>query len=181
MSDPAPPAETAGPTEAVGADADHQALWAAVAAVPDPEIPTVTIADLGVLRHIEWDDSGRVVVTITPTYSGCPAMEFMAGQVQAVLDQAGVEGTVRTVLEPAWTTAWVTEEGRAKLAAQGIAPPQRSTNSDGGVVVSIRRPVACPRCGSTRTETVSEFGSTACKALYRCLSCLEPFDYFKEL
>jgi ring-1,2-phenylacetyl-CoA epoxidase subunit PaaD len=169
-----------GPAREQNDDA-FERLCAAVAAVPDPEVPVLTIADLGVLRGIERDDTGRVVVTITPTYSGCPAMQVMADEVQAVLDDAGVEGRVETVLHPAWTTAWMSEEGRAKLTGYGIAPPQRTLNSDGGVVVAIRRPVACPHCGATRTEVVSEFGSTACKALYRCLECREPFDYFKEL
>lgn len=167
------------------------ALHAALAAVPDPEIPVLTLADLGVLRSIEEID-GRVVVTITPTYSGCPAMAHMAADLQAVLERAGVEGEVRTVLSPAWTTDWMSPEGRAKLEAYGIAPPPAAP-ADGPVPVTLgrrqaapddnRKPptVRCPQCRSARTEVVSEFGSTACKALYRCLDCLEPFDYFKGL
>lgn len=161
---------------------DRAALHAALAAVPDPEIPVLTLADLGVLRSIEEID-GRVVVTITPTYSGCPAMAHMAADLTAVLERAGVEGEVRTVLSPAWTTDWMTAEGRAKLEAYGIAPPPVAP-VDGPVPVLLgRKPhaVACPQCRSARTEAVSEFGSTACKALYRCLDCLEPFDYFKGL
>ena len=161
-------------------DAAYDDLCAAVAAVPDPEVPALTIEDLGVLRSIQRNGD-RVTVTITPTYSGCPAMAFIEAQIQGVLDQAGVDGAVETVLSPAWTTAWMSDVGRAKLTEFGIAPPQRTINSDGGVVVAIRRPIACPHCGATRTEVVSEFGSTACKALYRCLECREPFDYFKEL
>ena len=163
----------------------REALYAALAAVPDPEIPVLTLADLGVLRSIEELD-GRVVVTITPTYSGCPAMAHMAAELRAVLERAGVEGEVRTVLSPAWTTDWMSAEGRAKLEAFGIAPPPAAASADGPVAVVLgRRPqadsVRCPQCRSARTEVVSEFGSTACKALYRCLDCLEPFDYFKGL
>ena len=155
--------------------------WNVVAAVPDPEIPVLDIAEMGILRSVEVGETGHIVVTITPTYSGCPAMQYIEQQVQQVLDEAGVDGEVETKLQPAWTTGWMSDEGRAKLTEFGIAPPQRSVNSDGGVVVAIRRAVSCPRCGSDRTEVVSEFGSTACKALYRCRACLEPFDYFKEL
>ncbi|MEZ5407120.1 MAG: 1,2-phenylacetyl-CoA epoxidase subunit PaaD [Acidimicrobiales bacterium] len=169
----------------------RRALHDALAAVPDPEIPVLTLADLGVLRSIE-EIGGRVVVTITPTYSGCPAMAHMATELQAVLERAGVEGEVRTVLSPAWTTDWMSAEGRAKLQAYGIAPPPAAP-ADGPVPVALghrrgapgdsRQPPAvhCPQCHSARTEVVSEFGSTACKALYRCLDCLEPFDYFKGL
>lgn len=184
-------------------NASRETLYAALAAVPDPEIPVLTLADLGVLRSIEEID-GRVVVTITPTYSGCPAMAHMAADLRAVLERAGVEGEVRTVLSPAWTTDWMTADGRAKLEAYGIAPPPAAP-ADGPVPVALgRRPAApgdsrrqaapadsrkpqadagprCPQCRSARTEVVSEFGSTACKALYRCLDCLEPFDYFKGL
>lgn len=171
---------------ATGQGTGQEALYAALAAVPDPEIPVLTLADLGVLRSIEELD-GRVVVTITPTYSGCPAMAHMAAELQAVLERAGVEGEVRTVLSPAWTTDWMTDEGRAKLEAFGIAPPPAAPADGGPVPVALgRKPQAdtgprCPQCHSARTEVVSEFGSTACKALYRCLDCLEPFDYFKGL
>lgn len=163
---------------------DRAALLAALAAVPDPEIPVLTLADLGVLRSVEEID-GRVVVTITPTYSGCPAMAHMAAELTAVLERAGVEGEVRTVLSPAWTTDWMSAEGRAKLEAFGIAPPPAGP-TEGPVPVGLgrRREEAqptCPQCRSANTEVVSEFGSTACKALYRCLDCLEPFDYFKGL
>jgi ring-1,2-phenylacetyl-CoA epoxidase subunit PaaD len=150
--------------------------WNAAAGVVDPEIPVLTIADLGVLREVEVRN-GRVEVAVTPTYSGCPAMNMIAVEVALALENAGFrEPKVRTVLSPAWTTDWMSEEGRRKLAAYGIAPPQK---------VSSRRAlfglqqVQCPQCGSDDTELLSEFGSTACKALWRCRSCREPFDYFK--
>jgi ring-1,2-phenylacetyl-CoA epoxidase subunit PaaD len=157
-------------------------LRAAVAAVPDPEVPVLSIEDLGVLRSVEQEGE-RVVVTITPTYSGCPAMHHIETEIAGVLAAAGVDGEVRTVLEPAWTTDWMTESGRSKLRRYGIAPPGPAAASTpgAGVPVTIRRAVRCPRCDSPATEVVSEFGSTACKALYRCRDCLEPFDYFKEL
>jgi ring-1,2-phenylacetyl-CoA epoxidase subunit PaaD len=147
-----------------------------VAAIPDPEVPVLSLLDLGVLRSVEQVD-GRVVVTITPTYSGCPAMHHIEARINEILDEAGVDGEVRTVFSPAWTTDWMTPEGRSKLRDYGIAPPRPTE-----MAVSIhRRPVECPHCGSSNTETVSTFGSTACKALHRCQDCLEPFDHFKEL
>lgn len=172
---------------------ERQRLFADIAAVPDPEVPVLTIEDLGVLRSIE-EQGGRIVVTLTPTYSGCPAMRYMEDQVRDVLRHAGVEGEVRTVLSPAWTTDWMSEAGRTKLEAYGIAPPPEAasappeaasipgTGAQGGAVpVWITPTVRCPRCRSLDTAVVSEFGSTACKALYRCLACLEPFDHFKGL
>ncbi len=170
--------------------AERDQLYRAIAEVPDPEVPVLTIEDLGVLRSIEEID-GRIVVTITPTYSGCPAMQYMSEQVAEVLEQAGVAGEVRTVLSPAWTTDWMSQSGRDKLRAYGIAPPHPADSAEvataglvshrAGTAVSISRAVRCPRCDSAHTATVSQFGSTACKALYRCLDCLEPFDYFKGL
>ena len=147
-----------------------------VGAVPDPEVPVLTLLDLGVLRDVEEID-GRIVVTITPTYSGCPAMHHIEQAILDVLAEAGVDGDVRTVFTPAWSTDWMSAEGRAKLRDYGIAPPR---NSEMLLTISAR-PVECPQCGSSHTETISEFGSTACKALHRCLDCLEPFDHFKEL
>jgi ring-1,2-phenylacetyl-CoA epoxidase subunit PaaD len=144
--------------------------------VVDPEIPVLTIADLGVLRGIDVKD-GRVEVTITPTYSGCPAMNMIALEIELALRRAGIaQASIRTVLSPAWTTEWLTEEGRSKLRAYGIAPPKR-----GGGRRSLfgHETIACPRCGSDDTHLLSEFGSTACKALWRCAACQEPFDYFK--
>ncbi len=157
---------------------DLDGLRREIGAVPDPEVPVLTIADLGVLRSVAIED-GRVVVTITPTYSGCPAMAHIAERVASVLDVNGVDGDVRTVLSPAWSTDWMTDDGRRKLAAYGIAPPHVAQAAD--VLVAIRPPVACPRCASSDTRLVSEFGSTACKAHYVCRACDEPFDYFKEL
>ncbi len=144
-----------------------------VAAVPDPELPFVTIEELGILRDVSVDGSGRVTVTITPTYAGCPAMDAIRGAIVVALRADGYDDVeVRTVLSPAWSTDRITESGREKLRANGIAPP-------GPVVLQIRP--RCPRCGSVDTEELSRFGSTACKALWRCRTCAEPFDAVKPL
>ena len=147
----------------------------AVSAVTDPELPVLTIADLGVLRAVTERD-GAVEVAITPTYSGCPAMAAIAMDVELALARAGIPGRVRTVLSPAWTTAWMSEDGRRKLRDYGIAPPART---GGRRALFGEERVDCPRCGSARTERIAEFGSTSCKALWRCLSCREPFDHFR--
>lgn len=140
------------------------------AAVVDPEIPVLTIADLGILRSVEVDGDDRVTVTITPTYSGCPAMRRIEENLRQALFDAGYrEVDVRTILSPAWSTDWITDEGRRKLAAFGIAPP-------GG-----EHEVVCPRCAAAMPRMVARFGSTACKALMVCSSCGEPFDWFKQL
>ena len=149
--------------------------WAAAAEVTDPEVPVLTIADLGVLRDVAETGDG-VEVVITPTYSGCAAMGVIAMEVELALSRAGIPGRVRTVLSPAWTTDWMTEDGRRKLLDYGIAPPV--TGSGRRALFGVDT-VACPRCGSDHTEVVAEFGSTSCKALWRCLDCREPFDYFK--
>ena len=149
--------------------------WAAAAEVTDPEVPVLTIADLGVLRGVA-ETGGGVEVLITPTYSGCAAMGVIAMEVELALSRAGIPGRVRTVLSPAWTTDWMTEEGRRKLLDYGIAPPVPGSGRRALFGVDA---VACPRCGSDHTEVVAEFGSTSCKALWRCLACREPFDYFK--
>lgn len=150
--------------------------WDAAASVVDPEIPVLTIADLGVLRDVVLDGD-HVEVAITPTYSGCPAMNMIALEVELALERAGfVRPKVRTVLSPAWTTDWMNEEGRRKLSAYGIAPPQASSSRR---ALFGEQVVACPQCGSDKTELLSEFGSTSCKALWRCKACREPFDYFK--
>lgn len=156
--------------------------WAIAATVTDPEVPVLTIADLGVLRKVEQHD-GTFVVTITPTYSGCPAMEDIAARIVAAFDAAGLRAEVDTVFRPAWSTDWITPEGRAKLVAYGIAAPHPVTTAPAGDsgTLFVRPAVVCPRCASRQTTLVSEFGSTACKALYRCRRCDEPFDYFKEL
>ncbi|PZF98722.1 1,2-phenylacetyl-CoA epoxidase subunit PaaD [Micromonospora endophytica] len=152
----------------------------AAAAVVDPEIRVVTIADLGILRDVEEDPAtGRVVVTITPTYTGCPAMDVIRADIRHRLAAAGHRDVeVRTVHSPAWSTDWISDAGRAKLAAAGIAPPA-PVRRDG--VVPLTLAVRCPRCGSPETAQLSRFGSTACKALWRCRACSEPFDHLKAL
>ncbi|GHJ51537.1 phenylacetate-CoA oxygenase subunit PaaJ [Nonomuraea sp. TT08I-71] len=152
-----------------------------MAAVVDPEIRVITIDELGILRSVDEDPAtGRVVVTITPTYTGCPAMDVIRADIRRALAAAGhPDAEVRTVYAPAWSTDWISEGGRAKLAAAGIAPPAPAAR--GGGVVPLTLAVRCPRCGSPDTEQVSRFGSTACKALWRCRSCSEPFDHLKAL
>ncbi|SIQ66714.1 1,2-phenylacetyl-CoA epoxidase subunit PaaD [Micromonospora avicenniae] len=152
----------------------------AAAAVVDPEIRVLTIDELGILRSVDEDPAtGRVVVTITPTYTGCPAMDVIRADIRRALTAAGhPDVEVRTVHAPAWSTDWISESGRAKLAAAGIAPPQPVRPAG---VVPLTLSVRCPRCGSPETEQLSHFGSTACKALWRCRSCSEPFDHLKAL
>ncbi len=151
---------------------------AVLAEVTDPEIPVLTIADLGVLRDVAVAGD-RVVVTITPTYSGCPAMDEIRADVTAVLAAAGwADVEVRTVLSPAWTTDWMTERGRERLREYGIAPP--GPRAAGPVALTLGRRPACPQCGSGQTEELTRYASTSCKALWRCLGCREPFDHFKE-
>jgi ring-1,2-phenylacetyl-CoA epoxidase subunit PaaD len=153
---------------------------AAAAAVLDPELPVLSIADLGVLRDVALADDGTVVVTITPTYSGCPAMDVIRRDVEGAVRAAGFDRVeVRTVLSPAWTTDWLTESGRRALQDYGIAPPARRTTSSGPVAVSLS--VRCPQCGSPDTRESSRFGSTACKSLWVCNACREPFDYMKAI
>jgi ring-1,2-phenylacetyl-CoA epoxidase subunit PaaD len=156
-----------------------------VGRVPDPELPMLSIADLGVLREVTVDEGGHVEVTITPTYSGCPAMDAIRDDIRRALAEHGhPDATVRTVLAPAWTTDWITEAGRRALAEHGIAPPGPAARRRSGpvlVALSERTPVRCPQCGSADTREVSRFGSTACKALYSCTACGEPFDHVKPL
>jgi ring-1,2-phenylacetyl-CoA epoxidase subunit PaaD len=150
--------------------------WAAAASVCDPEIPVLGIADLGVLRDVKIED-GTVEAIITPTYSGCPAMNMIALEIEVALEKAGfAKPKVTTVLSPAWTTDWMSDQGKAKLKAYGIAPPAAKS---GRRALFGEQAVACPHCGSSDTALISEFGSTACKALWRCKACSEPFDYFK--
>ncbi len=157
---------------------EEAAVWALLEDVTDPEIPVLTVADLGVLREVRTGGEA-VEVVITPTYSGCPAMNTIESDIQRRLEDAGYrEVKVTTVLAPAWTTDWLSEAGRAKLAAFGIAPPAEASGSK-RALFGEEPAVACPHCGSQETECVSQFGSTACKAHYRCRACLEPFDYFK--
>lgn len=163
------------------------AIWDVLESVVDPEIPVVNLREMGILRAVR-PHAGGVEVVITPTYSGCPAMSQMDDDVRAALATAGVAAHVVTQLAPAWSTDWMTPEGREKLRAYGIAPPHPSgCESSVNVVhfasknraVQAEQAVSCPRCCSLNTTETSHFGSTACKALYRCLNCLEPFDYFK--
>ena len=166
-------------------------VWSWLAEVSDPEIPVISIVDLGIVRDVRIDD-GACTVTITPTYSGCPAMQVIAEAITEALHAHGVADVrLKSQLSPAWTTDWMSEEGKAKLSGYGIAPPAEQvidvSGLRGGALAAIsRRPrpglaiaIACPNCGSRHTEITSQFGSTPCKALYKCLDCREPFDYFK--
>jgi len=164
----------------------HTDPRAVAATVTDPELPMLTLADLGVLRAVELTGSGRVVVSITPTYTGCPAMDAMREDLRAVLHGAGYRDVeVRTVLHPAWSTDWISAGGRRKLAAAGIAPPGAAPQRAAGPVPltlgPTRRHATCPQCGSPDTEQTSEFGPTPCTALRRCLACREPFEHVKEI
>ncbi|WP_300430689.1 1,2-phenylacetyl-CoA epoxidase subunit PaaD [uncultured Nocardioides sp.] len=155
------------------------------AQVTDPEMPMLTLADLGVLREVDRDGD-RVTVTITPTYSGCPAMATMRDDLERALLRAGyAEVTVRVSLSPAWSSDWITEAGREALRAHGLSAPGPVDAPSGGPValtlLRTRRALTCPRCGSDATELVSEFGATACKAMYRCTDCAEPFEHVKEI
>jgi len=155
---------------------DEKTIWDIAATVVDPEVPVLTIEDLGVLRGVSIDGE-RVTVDITPTYSGCPAVDAMRDDIVSALSTAGyADVRVRQVLAPAWTTEWMSSEGRAKLEAFGIAPPLQDR---GGGVVNVGLGIRCPHCGSLHTRQLSRFGSTSCKALYVCQRCQEPFDYFK--
>lgn len=157
---------------------DKQELWEILDQVMDPEIPVLSLVDLGVVRDVELAD-GIPLVTITPTYSGCPAMKVMEEEIEAVLQGAGFESCkIETVLSPAWTTDWITEKGRKELQDYGIAPPEQAT-SDKSALLGHPKEVTCPRCKSRETKMLSQFGSTPCKALYQCNDCKEPFDYFK--
>ena len=159
------------------------AAWAVLAAVPDPEIPVLSLRDLGIVREV-LDHGGELEVVLTPTYSGCPATEVIALSVQQAVDNAGL-GPARVTqrLAPAWTTDWISADGLRKLREYGIAPPGQGAGlAQAQQPLRFRpRAVACPRCSSGDTEQLSAFGSTACKALYRCLACREPFEYFKPL
>ncbi len=160
----------------VGVTEQQVRRW--LAAVPDPEIPVLSITDLGIVRDVSV--SGGVTVGLAPTYSGCPATEAIEASVIRALREKGVDDIrIERRLSPPWTTDWITEEGRARLREYGIAPPSQATGKHG--LLHADRPAACPRCGATATTRVSEFGSTPCKAAYRCDDCLEPFEYFKCL
>lgn len=157
-------------------------IWTWLAAVPDPEIPVVSVVDLGIARDARWEGE-QLIIDITPTYSGCPATSVIALDIELAMAKKGIENIcIKTVLSPAWTTDWISDIGRKKLKDYGIAPPVDGANTCAGLISLSGAKVAkidCPRCGSAQTERVSQFGSTPCKASYRCKSCLEPFDYFK--
>jgi ring-1,2-phenylacetyl-CoA epoxidase subunit PaaD len=160
-------------------------VWAWLAEVPDPEIPVISITDLGIVRDVDWQGQ-TLVVTVTPTYSGCPATGIINFEIERHLRDRGIgDLRIERQLSPPWTSDWISEAARERLRAYGIAPPIDGTASDGLAAGRIARltgaglNVACPRCGSARTEEVSRFGSTPCKAAWRCRDCLEPFDYFK--
>jgi ring-1,2-phenylacetyl-CoA epoxidase subunit PaaD len=178
--------------------AELAAVWQLLEQVPDPEIPVVSIRELGILRDVRKAVDGQIEVVITPTYSGCPAMGQIEDDVKAALQLAGLQARIVTQLAPAWTTDWMTDAAKTKLRDYGIAPPQcsapsnapeNSTNLVNSKVVQFipaklqhhgtEHAVPCPRCNSSNTTETSHFASTACKALYKCLNCLEPFDYFK--
>ena len=146
--------------------------------IPDPEIPVISIIELGILRDVKWDGELCTVV-ITPTYSGCPAMKVIEDDIRIKLKEIGIGNVkVELVYSPAWTTDWISDEAKEKLRAYGIAPPEH-TSMDKGLLLGKQRHLKCPQCGSEHVEMISQFGSTACKALYRCNDCREPFDYFK--
>ena len=162
------------------ASPDTAAIWDLLDVVHDPEVPVLSLWDLGVLRNVE-KEGDKIVVTLTPTYSGCPAINTMAEDAEAALKNAGYANVeVRNQLAPAWTTDWLSPEGRRKLKEYGIAPPQQASG-DKGSLSGEEAIVPCPQCSSGNTVKISEFGSTACKALYKCQDCHEPFDYFKCL
>ncbi|MDP3394830.1 1,2-phenylacetyl-CoA epoxidase subunit PaaD [Sediminibacterium sp.] len=151
------------------------AIWKILETVKDPEVPVLSVVDLGVIRAVELEEQ-QVRVTITPTYTGCPAMDMISMHIKMALNAAGYQTTIQTILSPAWTTDWMTENGKQQLKAYGIAPPIGKSFDQTYLDNLI---VPCPQCNSTHTVLVSQFGSTACKALYKCEECKEPFDYFK--
>jgi ring-1,2-phenylacetyl-CoA epoxidase subunit PaaD len=162
-----------------GAGLDRTALaWNVLGSVEDPEIPALSLVDLGVIRFVREQADGRLDIGLSPTYTGCPATAVIRRMVEEALAAARLNATCTTVLSPPWSSDWITSEGRRKLLEYGIVPPE-STASSMRDVLRGNRPVACPHCRSLDTERLSEFGSTPCKALHRCRACLEPFEYFK--
>ncbi len=158
----------------------QEQIFKILSEIPDPEIPVINIIELGILREVKFVNDECVVV-ITPTYTGCPAMKVIEDDIKIKLKEIGIEKVkVELVFSPAWTTDWISDEAKEKLRAYGIAPPDHSSQ-DKKVLLGKARDLKCPQCGSKNTEMISQFGSTACKALYRCLDCKEPFDYFKCL
>lgn len=154
-------------------------IWEFLSEVPDPEIPVISVIELGVVRKIDVTDA-KTTITITPTYTGCPAMQAFEADIISKLNEKGIDNViVKTVNSPAWTTDWINDVAREKLRKYGIAPPIRGTQDKGVLFSSDKKIVHCPKCNSNNTTLKSQFGSTACKALYQCKDCLEPFDYFK--
>ncbi|MCF6321928.1 MAG: phenylacetate-CoA oxygenase subunit PaaJ [Rhizobiaceae bacterium] len=154
-------------------------IWKIAEEIPDPEIPVIPLGDLGIVRGVEIDERGRALIKLTPTYSGCPAIQLIEDTVRTALENAGIVAAIERVISPPWTTDWISKAGREKLRAYGIAPPQKTSSSKPALFESDTP--RCPRCDSIKTQLVSQFGSTPCKAHYVCKSCREPFDYFKCL
>ncbi|ANC03374.1 MULTISPECIES: 1,2-phenylacetyl-CoA epoxidase subunit PaaD [Pseudomonas] len=158
-------------------EGDLARAWAVLEQVMDPEVPVVSVVDLGIVRDLDWR-AGHLHLVVTPTYSGCPATEVIEGDIRQALEQAGfAQPALERRLTPAWSSDWISDQGRERLRVYGIAPPQG--NASKRSLLGEAPKVCCPQCGSAHTELLSQFGSTACKALYRCRECLEPFDYFK--
>ncbi|MDZ4823566.1 MAG: 1,2-phenylacetyl-CoA epoxidase subunit PaaD [Flavobacteriales bacterium] len=154
-------------------------VWKLLERVVDPEIPVLNVVEMGIVRDVKISDEGKVEVIITPTYSGCPAMRTIEEDIEAVLKEKFITHySFHTILSPAWTTDWMTDEAREKLQSYGVSPPQKGS-ADKNLLIGRLKEVKCPRCSSTNTQMISQFGSTACKSLYKCDACLEPFDYFK--
>jgi len=157
----------------------QEEIWEFLSEIPDPEIPVISIVELGVLRNVELHNN-KVIITITPTYTGCPAMKAFEDDIITTLKEKGISNVeIKMVYSPAWTTDWMSNEAKEKLRKYGIAPPVDGTADKGVLFENGPKVVACPRCKSENTTLKSQFGSTACKALYTCNDCLEPFDYFK--
>lgn len=162
---------------------ERSAFWDVLAGVLDPEVPVLSVVDLGIVRDVR-EEGDTVVVDVTPTYSGCPAMRVIEDDITTALRQAGAANVrINTVYQPVWTTDWISEDARERLRAYGIAPPTGRAPVEQELIALRRRPpvITCPRCGSIRTEERSEFGSTACKAIWYCQSCAEPFEYLKPI
>lgn len=169
------------PAASTGGKESLAEIWGWLEDVPDPEIPVLSVIDLGIVRAVEWD-ADQLTVFITPTYSGCPAVTVIAMDIEAALVSRGLKNiSIKTQLSPAWTTDWIGPQARDKMRAYGIAPPVAGGCIGQAVHAGNQGSIACPQCASTQTERVSQFGSTPCKAAWRCKSCLEPFDYFKPI
>ena len=164
----------------VAAGPETAEVWSWLKEIADPEVPVLSIVDLGIVRDVKWTEDDELVVEITPTYSGCPALEAIASDIRSSIQQHGIDRLrLETRLSPAWTTDWLSDDAKDRLREFGIAPPSRLIRV-GEIGAAREARVKCPRCGSENIELISRFGSTACKALYKCRSCLEPFDAFKR-